>query len=180
MAKSLQEQLMGAGLVDNKKAKAIKQETRKKKKQKGRTGLAEEDAAKRERLEKERLEKVEKDRLLNAQRNEELKERELVAQVRQLIEVNKIITDGELGYQFTDGTKIQKIYVDQETQSALSKGRLAIVKSGESYVCVARPVAEKIAQRKQEFVILLNDATTQEIDEDDPYKDYQIPDDLMW
>lgn len=180
MAKSLQEQLMGSGLVDNKKAKAIKQETRKKNKQKGRTGLAQEEADKRTRLEQERLEKAEKDRQLNAQRNEELKERELAAQVRQLIQVNAIKADGDLGYQFSDGTKIQKIYVDKETQAALSKGHLAIVKTDQSYVCVARPVAEKIAQRKAEFVVLLNDSSKQEVDEDDPYKDYEIPDDLMW
>ena len=39
-------------------------------------------------------------------------------------------------------------------------------------------VAEKIRQRDEAAVVLLNDRNVQ--DEDDPYADYPIPDDLMW
>ena len=69
MAKSLQEQLMGAGLVDQKKAKAIKQEQRKKKKQQPK-GQVQTDEAK-ARIEAERPAKAEKDRALNAERKAE-------------------------------------------------------------------------------------------------------------
>ena len=180
MAKSLQEQLMGAGLVDKKKAKAIKQETRKKKKQSGRAGLAEEDAQKKARLEQERLEKAEKDRALNEKRQAELREREIQAQIKQLVNVNALSVDGESGYQFADGKKIQKVFVDDKTLDALAKGRLAIVRKADSYAIVARPVAEKISERDASFVVVLNDGSNDQVDEDDPYKDYQIPDDLMW
>lgn len=180
MAKSLQEQLMGAGLVDNKKAKAIKQEKRKKNKQAGRAGLAEEDAQKKARLEQERVEKVERDRALNEQKKAALHEREIQAQIRQLVKVNAMRVDGETGYQFADGAKIQKIYVDDKTVDALAKGKLALVRKGDSYAVVARPVAEKIAERDSAFVIVLNESGGEQVDEDDPYKDYQIPDDLMW
>ena len=180
MAKSLQEQLMGAGLVDNKKAKAIKQETRKNKKQKGRAGLEKEEQAKRERLEQERQAKAEKDRALNDKRKEELREREIQSQIRQLVSTNKLAVDGDLGYQFADGSKIHKIYVDQTTQTALASGKLAIVRLDSNYCVVARPVAEKIAQRDEAYLVLLNDKSADAPDEDDPYKDYQIPDDLMW
>ena len=180
MAKSLQEQLMGAGLVDTKKAKAIKQEKRKKNKQAGRTGVAQEEAQKKARLEQERLEKVERDRALNEKKQADLREREIQAQIRQLVSVNALKVDGELGYQFADGAKIQKLYVDQATLDALAKGRLAVVRKGESYAVVVRPVAEKIAERDTSFVVMLNDGSTDKVDEDDPYKDYQIPDDLMW
>ena len=180
MAKSLQEQLLGAGLVDKKKAKAIKQEQRKTKKQKGRAGLESEANEKKQRLDQERQAKAERDRELNAERNAELKEREIIAQVKQLISVNKLSVDGELGYQFADGSKIQKLYVDEASQTALAKGRLSIVRDAQSYAVVASQVAEKIKQRKPEFVVVLNEKASQEVDEDDPYKDYQIPDDLMW
>jgi uncharacterized protein YaiL (DUF2058 family) len=40
-------------------------------------------------------------------------------------------------------------------------------------------VADKIKQR-DESVVLSQQAVNTDIDEDDPYADYQIPDDLMW
>jgi len=180
MAKSLQEQLMGAGLVDTKKAKSIKQEARKQRKQKGRDGLAADDQAKRARLEQERQAKAERDRELNERKQKEMREREIQAQIQQLIDVNRIRVEGDLGYQFVDGSKIRKIFVDEATQNALAKGRLAIVRQGDSYVIVVAPVADKIAQRDPKVVVYINDPQETQIDEDDPYKDYQIPDDLMW
>jgi len=41
-------------------------------------------------------------------------------------------------------------------------------------------VAEKIRQRDQESFIYIAENASQEVEEDDPYADYQIPDDLMW
>ena len=56
---------------------------------------------------------------------------------------------------------------------------MAVAKVDESYYLVPKPVAEKIMQRSQDFIIVLNDKVD-EIDEEDPYSEYQIPDDLMW
>jgi len=41
-------------------------------------------------------------------------------------------------------------------------------------------VAEKIKQRDPVSVILCEPGTQQQVDENDPYTDYKIPDDLMW
>ena len=180
MAKSLQEQLMGAGLVDKKKAKSIKQQKRKSNKQLGRDGVAAEKLEQQARIEQERLAKAERDRTLNEERQAALKEKEIQAQIKQLILSNLIKADGELGYQFVDGTKIHKIYVDQVTQGALSNGRLAIVRLDDNYKVVPSGVAEKISERDDSFVVSVNERSASEVDEDDPYKDYQIPDDLMW
>ena len=35
-------------------------------------------------------------------------------------------------------------------------------------------------QRDAQVIVLLNRNESVEVDEDDPYADYQIPDDLMW
>ena len=60
------------------------------------------------------------------------------------------------------------------------RGILAVVKLGEGYELVPRVVADKIAQRAENAVIVANTKAAQQADEDDPYKDYVIPDDLMW
>lgn len=179
MAKSLQEQLMGAGLVDNKKAKSIKQEQRKKKKQQPKGRLAVDETQ--ERIEQARLEKAEKDRALNQQIKAQAEEKAILAQIKQLISSNTIAPESdEVGYQFADGTKIQKIYVSNLQQRQLASGVITIVKSDDRYLLVPKLVSEKIAQRDESFVIPLK--LTEEVGEaeDDPYAAYQIPDDLMW
>ena len=176
---SLQEQLLKSGVVDKKKAKYIEQEKRKQKKKmpKGEAQLnegAEEAIA-------NRHEKVARDRELSRQLNEKAERKAVAAQIKQLIEVNRVDrNDGEIAYQFTDGKKINKIYVTALLQTQLSNGLIAIIKLGDKYELVPSPVAEKIAQRDESRIILQNQASNDSGDEDDSYADYHIPDDLMW
>ncbi len=60
-------------------------------------------------------------------------------------------------------------------------GRLAIVKLDENYEAVSSEVAEKISLRDAASVIVLNEQNINTKDDsEDPYADYQVPDDLMW
>lgn len=176
---SLQDQLLKAGLIDEKKAKKVGKEKRKAAKVQRRSGEPSVDEAKLQ-AQKAREEKAERDRQLNAERQAELEKRAITAQIKQLIEVNRQPKNsGDIAYNFTDGGKIKKLYVSPLLQKRLTNGQLAIVKLGEGYELVPAQVAEKIAQRDASYVVALN--TRQETpDEDDPYADYQIPDDLMW
>ena len=61
----------------------------------------------------------------------------------------------------------------------LIAGRLVIVCQGESVELVPRVIADKIAERDPSLVVRVNKSSS-EIDADDPYADYKIPDDLMW
>jgi uncharacterized protein YaiL (DUF2058 family) len=176
---SLQEQLLQAGIVDKKKAQKIKQEQRKEAKgrQKGQVQVDEN----KEQAKRVLAEKAERDRELNRQQQAEVEKKAIQAQIIQLIKMNRVgRQNGEVAYQFTDGTKIKKLYVTTQLQTDLSKGRLAIVKLGESYELLPAPAAQKIMQRDAQAVVLLNTNDNNDVDEDDPYADYQIPDDLMW
>lgn len=88
--------------------------------------------------------------------------------------------DGDIGYNFTDGTLVKKIYVDKTMQDQLVRGRLAIVRLADSYEVIPSVVADKIAQRDESSIVLNNVVENDEPDEDDPYADFVIPDDLMW
>lgn len=176
MAKSLQDQLLKAGLVDKKKAKTIN----KAKQHAKRTQSAEINEAS-ELAQQAIREKAERDKTLNRQKNEQAKQKAILAQIKQLVKTNQIQgSDGDIAYQFTDGTSIRKVYVNSTLQSQLAQGHIAIVRQDDSYALVPRKVAEKIAERDVNFVVLLNDGSKEQVDEDDPYADYQIPDDLMW
>jgi hypothetical protein len=62
----------------------------------------------------------------------------------------------------------------------LSKGLIAIVKLNNQYELVPAAVAEKISQRDEQVVLVKNKPGKDAVAADDPYADYQIPDDLMW
>ena len=136
-----------------------------------------------ERLEKLKQEKIEKDKALNKKKVEEAERKAIQAQVKQLIKTNEIKREaGDVVFQFSDGKKIKKIYVSQEQYDHLTKGLLAIAVLAENYVLVARAVASKISERDSQAIAYLfeKSAENMESDEDDPYKGFEIPDDLMW
>lgn len=176
---SLQEQLLKSGVIDKKKAKSVEKEKRKKNKKipKGQKQINE--AAEQAAI--NHKEKVEKDRELNRQLKEKADLKAISAQIKQLIKVNRVDRNhGDVAYQFTDKNTIKKIYVTAALVTQLSNGRLAIVKLEDRYELVPSPVAEKIAQRDESLVVQKNEVKKSSGSEDDPYADYQIPDDLMW
>jgi len=179
---SLQDQLLKAGLIDAKKAKQANKEKRKETNVARRSNEEVVDEIKQS-AEQARQEKAERDRELNRQRDHELQQKAIAAQIKQLIEnhrQSKGAGQGDVEYNFTDGKLIKKIRVSKLVQEQIVRGVLAVVKLGEGYEVVPRIVADKIAQRDEKFVIVANTKTQQQTDEDDPYKDYVIPDDLMW
>jgi uncharacterized protein YaiL (DUF2058 family) len=176
---SLKDQLLNAGLVDKKKAKQLKQELRKEAKvrQKGQTPLDDN----KEQVKRNLVEKAERDRQLNKQQQEVVEKKAIQAQISQLIKMNRIKREsGDIAYQFTDGTRIKKIYVTEQLQKDLVNGRLAIAKLGNEFELLPSSAADKIRQRDPQVIVLLNTYEVTGVDEDDPYAEYQIPDDLMW
>lgn len=178
---SLQDQLLKAGLVDSKKAKQVSKDKRKQQKVQKKSKTSVESEAK-VAAAQAKAEKQQRDRELNEQRKVEADAKAIAAQVKQLIQTNSVAKgsgDNLLGYNFSDGKQIKKIYVDGRIQGQLERGQLAIVKLDDDYQLVPAPVADKISERDAQCVVSQQQAT-QVDDEDDPYADYQIPDDLMW
>jgi uncharacterized protein YaiL (DUF2058 family) len=178
---SLQDQLLKAGLVDKKKANKASKEKRKSQKLKNKSKEVVVDETKAAAA-KARVEKAERDKQLNEERKAAAEVKAIAAQIKQLIEMNRQPKGGgddAVGYNFADGKHIKKIYVSALAQKQLANGHLAIAKLGEDYEIVPAVVADKIKQR-DESVVLSQQAVNTEIEEDDPYADYQIPDDLMW
>ncbi|MEH8017869.1 DUF2058 domain-containing protein [Rheinheimera muenzenbergensis] len=177
MSNALKEQLLKAGLADAKKLKAVKKAKHQEKVQAGKNKAVVNEAS--VLAEQTRQQQVARDRELNQQKQAELQKKAIAAQVRQLINNNTIKAQGDVAYNFTDGKLVKRIYVNNKLHDELSRGLLAIAKQDEQYALVPAAVAEKIQQRQSDSIIVLN-VKQQQVNEDDPYADYQIPDDLMW
>ena len=176
---SLQDQLLKAGLADEKKAKSIRSEKRKRRKQQPKGAVQVNEAEIRARQARE--EKAERDRQLNLERQLAAERKAIQAQIRQLVESSRLDRSrGETSYQFVHGKKIKKIFVDDKMVDQLSRGRLAIVCVNDNYQIVAEGVARKIMERDGNAVVVLHDRKKDDAGEDDPYAGYEIPDDLMW
>jgi len=157
MGMSLQEQMLKAGLVDKKKASQARKQKQKQQRQKNLPSEAKQAKAD---AQAAAVRQAQKDRELNLQRKTEADRKALQAQIRQLIETNRIPIDDVL-------------------RERLTKGQVAVVVLGDSYALVPHPVAEKIRQRDEQSVIT-PPRESGVVDDDDPYADYQVPDDIVW
>lgn len=175
---SLQDQMLQAGLTSKSKASKVKKQKHKQLKQKRKNNVVVQDEA--ALLAKQAAAKQhEQDRALNEKRNQQAEKNQIAGQINQLITLNKL-PKGEEGevFNFTHGTKVKRIYVDDGLRQRLVLGSAVIVVLGKAFEVVPTVVAEKIAQRDKNRVIYLDDVTTVSVD--DEYADFAVPDDLMW
>jgi uncharacterized protein YaiL (DUF2058 family) len=179
MANSFGDQFLKAGLVNKTRLNEAKKSKSKQEKLKHKQKIEVTDEAA-EAVRQAAAEKAARDRELNRRQKEELERKAVQAQVRQLIELNRMPRDdGEVGYNFQDGTAIRKIFVSEDVRDRLGRGLLAIVRFDDGYEVIPSVVAEKIKQRDASCIVS-HASTRQEHGEDDPYADYKVPDDLMW
>ena len=176
---SFQDQFLKAGLVDKNKVKQANQDKSKQKKVERRTGTQSVDEVRLAALETQRK-NAERARELNAQRDAAATQKAIVAQIAQMVQQNRQSKGaGDIAYNFTRDNKIERLYVSAAVKAHIVAGRLVIVCQGGTTELVPRIIADKIAERDSSLVVRVN-KTSAEIDADDPYAAFQIPDDLMW
>ena len=178
MANSFGDQLLKAGLVNRdqlNKAKKSKHKWKKQQKQKGAVVNEVTESARRH-----ATDKADRDRELNRQHRQVVERKAIQAQIRQLVEMNRLPSDdGDLVYNFQDGAAIKRIFVSAQTRDKLGSGRLAIARLDGGYEIIPSVVAEKNKLRDESCIVY--QATDQtDAGADDPYADYKVPDDLLW
>jgi hypothetical protein len=159
MGNPFQDKFLKAGLASKKQVTEAKRELRVSKKQQRKSKTADPVA----RIDPEQAAQKQRVNALNQQHNEEQRQRERLAQVRELIEKNRLAKDarGE-AYHFVDANKIKRIFVSEEIADQLSRGQAAIVKLGGGYEVVPAKVAHQIANRDQDTVLVLHEGTRDE------------------
>lgn len=181
---SLQDQLLKAGLTTKQKARQANSDKRKKNKQK-RSGVAV-DASLQEQVKKElelaKQEKLARDTALNEEKKAALAAKEQQLRITQILQHHQITNvNGEAEYNYTFNSKIKKLFIDDVTHRALVNGQLALCGVDEKTYIVTAETAEKVASLDEQVILVQNTKVETTVsDEDDPYAEFQIPDDLMW
>lgn len=180
MSLSLREQLLQAGLVTTKQVKKAQQEQSKQRP----TGKFNPDVKSARELaaEKSQIEKIARDQELNRQRQEKAERKARMTQIWQLVEQNRIPrVESDDYFNFVHLNKIHRIAVDASLRERITTGQVIIVRYGKFYAPVLPAIAERVRERDAESVVDLSlKITTPEVSTDDPYKDFTVPDDLMW
>ncbi len=182
MSKSLQEQLLNAGLVNTKQVKQANASKSKDRKQQRRRKAPVVDTTRLE-IEQKAAEKTERDLALNRKRDQEKQRRETQAQITQLMDENQIAEDNEgEAFHFEHKGFVKKVYVSDSIRGQIIRGQLAIVVSKNRYRVVPADIALKIKSRDESALVVLQDQTPmdQNLEIDPAYAKYKIPDDLIW
>jgi uncharacterized protein len=127
--------------------------------------------------------KVARDLELNRKREEKAKRRARIAEIEQIIEQNRVPRlETEDYYSFIDGKKIRRMAVDAQRREQLTSGVLSIVRYKGHYAVVPKETAERIRERDANMVVplVLPEDNSIAAATEDPYKDFVVPDDLIW
>jgi len=180
MNNPFQEQLLKAGVVTKKQVQKAQQDKGRKKKQQHSKKEKVVDETKRI-VQQTADEKTKLDRELNKRKEEQARNKATSIEIDQLITSNAISRDEncEIAYNFEHRDKVKHIYIDAEMKQKIIDGKLGIARIEGRYELVPQDIAEKIRLRNEKRIVIFSDDNPS-IDEDDPYADHQIPDDLVW
>ncbi len=182
MSNPFQDQLLKAGLVNKKQVnKANQEKARSNKKQRQlKEKVVDEVKLK---IQQAAQEKAKRDKALNQKKQEQAKNKAISSEINQLISNNCIERDEscDISYNFEHRKKVNRIYVNTEMKQQIVLGKLGIARIDGRYELVPLSIAEKIRQRNKKRVLIFDqEQEDKHTDENDPYSDYQIPDDLTW
>jgi uncharacterized protein YaiL (DUF2058 family) len=125
--------------------------------------------------------KIARDQELNRRREDKAQRKARMAQIEQIVEQHRLPRlETEDYYSFIDGKKIRRMSVDAQRREQLTKRELVIVRYKGHYAVVPADIAERIRERDANMVVPLVQPTQGSSEADDAYKDYVVPDDLMW
>jgi uncharacterized protein YaiL (DUF2058 family) len=177
VSSSLRDQLLKAGLVTEKQARAAERGKQPPPRH-GRTPPADQTNA----ADQARAAKLARDQQLNKQRQEAAEAKARASEIKQLIEQHKLpkVLESEERFHFVAGQKVAFILVDAQMRQGLNDGRLFIIRYGGRNEVVPAEIAERIRERDARAVIKLDAPQPPPAAEDDPYKDFVVPDDLKW
>lgn len=179
MRNPLQDQLLKAGLVKKSRVAEVVRE-----KARQRDGKAPPPPSE-EQLNAERVmtERAERDRALAAERNSHARQHEQHAQARQIVDMHKIARGGELTYRFADGDVIRNVLVNELLRSQLASGAMVIVRHLNGYEVLPRLAADKVHARDPGLIVVdhsLTESATSASTDEEYYRQFKVPDDLVW
>src|SRR5580704_11274104 len=183
MSMSLRDQLIQAGLGTKKQAKQATPPPKKAPSRHQPPSISPEKLA----ALKAQAAKNARDQELNRKQQEKAAAKARRAEVKQLIEQHRLPpVASEEYFNFADGTRLSRLAVTPALREQLIKGTIVIVRYEGHYAVVPESAVARIRERDEhaivthETAVTAAPAATASADSDDPYKDFVVPDDLVW
>jgi hypothetical protein len=182
MSDSLRDQLLKAGLVTKKQATQAERQQHQQQHQRVKGGPGAKQPQQRQQASAQALAaKAERDKALNRERQAKAEAKARLAQFKQLVEQHRIPRpESDDYFNFVDRGKVRRIPVVADIRSRLVKGSLSIVRCDGHYELVPQEKIELIKERDPDAVVALPPGDDDRPADDDPYKDFVVPDDLTW
>jgi hypothetical protein len=185
MSLSLREQLLKAGLVTEKQAKQAERTTSGQRHQqvKGGKRAPPPPPAPTKAAQQAQAAKLLRDQELNRKQQEKAERRARAAQLRQLVEQLRVPRpESDDFYNFVDDGKVRRMQVTPELRARIVAGSLMIVRYDGRYDLVPVDAIERIREKHADAIVASPAAepAASTPAEDDPYKDFVVPDDLTW
>lgn len=181
---SLREQLLKAGLVTEKQAKqAERSGSRERHHQvKGGGRTPAKPPAPAVAAQQAQAAKLLRDEELNRKQREKAERRARAAELKQLVEQLRVpFPESDDWFNFVDDGKVHRVPVTPELRRGIVTGTLAIVRSHGHYHLVPAHSLERIRERHSTAIVSLPaEPASSPPAQDDPYKDFVVPDDLVW
>jgi uncharacterized protein YaiL (DUF2058 family) len=182
MSMSLRDQLIQAGLGTKKQVKEATQPKKAPSRHQPPPISPEKLAA-----QKAAAAKSARDQELNRRQQEKAAAKARRAEVKQLIEQHRLPpVVSEEYFNFADGNRLSRLAVTPALREQLIKGTIVIVRYEGHYAVVPESAVARIRERDEHSIVThetaatATAAATASADSDDPYKDFVVPDDLVW
>lgn len=181
---SLREQLLQAGLVSEKQVKQAEQQhkrhTFQDRKQVGRKEHDRREANRLAEQQKAAAAKAAKDAELNRKREDKAAAKARWAEIRQLVEQHAVARpESDDYYHFVINGKVGRIAVDGRLRARIVAGDLGIVRCDGRYALLPKEATDRVREREPRAVVPAP-SEQPSTPVDDAYKDFVVPDDLMW
>jgi hypothetical protein len=185
MSMSLRDQLLAAGLGTKKQAKEATQAKKPQSRHQPPAPVSAEKLA----ANKAQAAKNARDQELNRRQQEKAAAKARRAEVKQLIEQNRLpAVQSEEYFNFADGSRLARVAVTAAMREQLVAGTLVVVRYEGHYAVIPESVAPRIRERDEHAVVTGEPAASaaattssgSPAEKDDPYKDFVVPDDLVW
>jgi uncharacterized protein YaiL (DUF2058 family) len=182
MSMSLRDQLLAAGLGTKKQAKEAAQAKKPQSRHQPPAPVSAEKVAANKAL----AAKTARDQELNRRQQEKAAAKARRAEVKQLIEQHRLPpVESDEYFNFADGNRLARLAVTSAIREELIKGTVAIVRYEGHYAVIPQSAVARIRERDEHAIVsggeaAASPATSSSPDNDDPYKDFAVPDDLVW
>ena len=127
-------------------------------------------------------EKFARDQELNRKQQEKAQRKARAAQLRQMIEQSclpRVASDDY--YNFVDEGRVRRIAVTPALRAQIMRGEVLVARRSDHYELVPAAAAARIREQHPAAILALEvAAATATPAADDPYRDYVVPDDLVW